>query len=536
MADGDGCSGRGSKMDMPSSSGRQTDWTKCCLCQQDKKEDLKSPVTNPTKREADGYSNIATNIPQFHSINALPIMLDPVRLDEGGGIDVTLRRNNAKYHQSCRLLFSNSKLQRAIKRMKSAFDIEETQRKRQKTAPHPTSSECFLCDKEVPGSALKATTMQVNDRINDCAKIMRDGKLIVKLGAEDVLAQEMKYHPTCLTALYNRERAHLNTQEYEKNSDLVTGNEVYPAAFSELVTYITETRASSERTEPVVFKLADLLTLYQQRLEQLGVESPNVNSTRLKEQLLSHVPQLEARHEGQDLLLIFKDDLGSVLVQANKYGEALHLAKAAGIVRREMVAHNSKFESRFHAGNVEDAIPPSLLQFVCNIEHGSDIKSQLTNDASKSDIAIAQLLQYNCFGKYMDGGQHHRYSKDHETPFAVYVGLLVFAKTRKRKLIDILHENGICISYERVLEISAQLGDAALTRYEEDAVVCPSLLRKGLFTASAMGNIDHDPTATTANTSFHDSNISIFQHPSIANTGEECEPFGGRDEGEESES
>ncbi|KAI9541380.1 hypothetical protein NQZ68_031036 [Dissostichus eleginoides] len=35
-----------------------------------------------------------------------------LRLDEGGGIEETLRRNMAKYHQSCRLQFNNTKLGR----------------------------------------------------------------------------------------------------------------------------------------------------------------------------------------------------------------------------------------------------------------------------------------------------------------------------------------------------------------------------------------------------------------------------------------
>ena len=48
-----------------------------------------------------------------------------------------------------------------------------------------------------------------------------------------------------------------------------------------------------------------------------------------------------------------------------------------------------------------------------------------------------------------------------------------------------LHENGISISYDRVLV---------------DGVVCPPILRKGLFTTSAMDNIDHNPTATVSGT------------------------------------
>ena len=91
---------------------------------------------------------------------------------------------------------------------------------------------------------------------------------------------------------------------------------------------------------------------------------------------------------------------------------------------------------------------------------------------------MSHLLQYNCFAKYKEGSTVHRNSKDLETPFAVYTGMHMFAKTRKRQLIDMLHENGLSISYTWVLEISAQLGEAVVAQYVEDGAVCPPVLRK----------------------------------------------------------
>lgn len=105
-----------------------------------------------------------------------------------------------------------------------------------------------------------------------------------------------------------------------------------------------------------------------------------------------------------------------------------------------------------------------------------------------------------------------RHSSDREPPFPIYVGLL-YAKTRKRQLIDALFQHGICISYDRVLEISTQLGESVLSQFLEDGVVCPAVLQKGIFTTSAVDNIDHNPSATTATSSFHGTGISIFQHP-----------------------
>lgn len=127
------------------------------------------------------------------------------------------------------------------------------------------------------------------------------------------------------------------------------------------------------------------------------------------------------------------------------------------------------------------------------IEHGADIKSQIKCVASKSDLAIAQLLQFNCFSKYKEEATSHRHSKTRETPFAVYLGLSVYAKTRKRQLVDMLYENGLSISYDRVLEISSQLGEAVVNQYVKEGVVCPPVLMKNLFTLSALDNIDHNP-------------------------------------------
>ena len=169
-------------------------WTKCCLCQEVKKYDLKSPQANPARRGDDGYMNLAKNIPLFHSLNALPIKLDPARLDEGGGIDETLRQKKAQYHESCRLLFNNTKLHRAEKRSTPAGTNDEgCKSKIPRKVQEARIQECFFCEKE--GGLREAMTMQVNNRIDNCAKTLSDGKLLAKLSVGDVIAQKVKYHP-----------------------------------------------------------------------------------------------------------------------------------------------------------------------------------------------------------------------------------------------------------------------------------------------------------------------------------------------------
>ena len=161
-------------------------------------------------------------------------------------------------------------------------------------------------------------TMKLNKKVNECTKRISDGKLLAKLSAGDVVAQELKYHPTCLVALYNHERAHLHELKELKKIEEMERNAVYPIAFSELVTYITETKGACESSNPLIFRLCDLCLLYRERLEQLGIESPAVHATRLKDQLLVHILELRAHCEGRDVILAFEEDVGAILTDMEK--------------------------------------------------------------------------------------------------------------------------------------------------------------------------------------------------------------------------
>jgi hypothetical protein len=55
----------------------------------------------------------------------------------------------------------------------------------------------------------EAMTMQLNDRLNQCAQNLQNGKMLAKLSVGGAVAHELKYHVGCLTALYNRERSAL---------------------------------------------------------------------------------------------------------------------------------------------------------------------------------------------------------------------------------------------------------------------------------------------------------------------------------------
>ena len=157
----------------------------------------------------------------------------------------------------------------------------------------------------------------------------------MKLCAFDVIAANGKYHAKCLAALYNRMRS--------VECDIIKSADTHEArmhgiAFAQLAAYIDDVKQDSVIVP--VFKLSKLAELYMQRLTQLGVVLSNrLNTTRLKDRLLSHLPDMRAQQCGKNVLLAFDEHIGGALSAACQQSfdeDAVHLAKAAEILRRDI--------------------------------------------------------------------------------------------------------------------------------------------------------------------------------------------------------
>ena len=134
---------------------------------------------------------------------------------------------------------------------------------------------------------------------------------------------------------------------------------------------------------------------------------------------------------------------------------------------------------------------------------------------------LSQLLIFNAVKRHRDPTSENtttRHSLMRETPLSIYVGLFLHAETRKKNLVDKFYRLGLSIFYDRVMQISADLENSICAQFEE-GVVCPSKLKKSLFTTANVDNIDHNPSARTAKDSFHGTDVSLTQHPSTDREG-----------------
>ncbi|XP_014664507.1 PREDICTED: uncharacterized protein LOC106806883 [Priapulus caudatus] len=509
----------------PGTSGTKcltTDWNKCVLCQEGRDEMLKCPSNSARATGCAGYKNIAEHLVAFDKISCLPPTLKLSQLDEGQGIEAAFRHHKAKWHDSCRLQYNKTKLQRGEKRKMPHEDDPDTHKFTRQSNEHEHCSTdiCFFCGKPAAEDALRnASTFELDIRVRQCALKLQDKPLLAKLSAGDLIAQEAKYHAQCLASLYNKTR---ETKSQESNVDDVN----HGIAFAGLVTYIEEVRM--DNLVAPVFKLTDLVNLYSTRLAQLGTHvTGRVHSTQLKNRILSYFPDMDAHKQGRDVILVCNGDIGAALGKAcgrDADNEAVLLASAANIVRRDMFKMKQDFRGSFDAHCQEELVPVSLLALVSMVLYGPNITTQSSSVFTPQPaLTLSQLLMYNSLVCQREIATTNRpttwHSQDRETPLPIYLGIMIHTKTRKRALVDTLFDLGLCISYDRVLDISTELGNKICQYYEVEKAVCPPQLKGGLFTTAAVDNIDHNPSSTSAYDSFHGTGISLFQHPDDAFTG-----------------
>lgn len=411
------------------------------------------------------------------------------------------------------------KLQRIIDRQKKQNDDKKTCKKTRYSSGGASfnNSSCFFCGSN-ESNLHQVTTFILDKRVRESALKLEDTVLLAKLSVGDLISQEAVYHNKCLVSLYNRaDRLDTVTDISKKNRE----NE--GIALAELISYIEETKQVS--IECSVFKLSDLVKLYSDRLTQLGYEIVGkIHSTQLKNRILANIPDLQAHKQGRHVLLVFEDDIGSALKTVqneNCDDEAIILAKASKIVRRDMLQSGFVFDGKFEANVQKESVSPSLLYLVSMILRGSNIEmnSQVVRE-TQTALTLSQLLLYNStFRQASKQSAKITHMRSRETPLPVFVGMLIHAKTRKKGLINKLFELGLSIPYNRVIELSEQLGSQVISRFEKENVVYPTNLKKTLFTTSAVDNIDHNPSSTTASDSLHGTAISLFQYPSFENEG-----------------
>ena len=256
-------------------------------------------------------------------------------------------------------------------------------------------------------------------------------------------------------------------------------------------------------------KLSIARKYYQSCLIALNAEFTTVNSTRLKERILSLNKNLEATSGKKEVYISYKDDLAGALEYTREHStdkNAAHLSKAANIIRKGMLEMTQDVNGLFAENCQLNSVPQSLFSMIYMLTGSAWNGGGNELEIFKPTLSIAQLIQFNSAQKRTNCTSH-RYSSEKETPLSIYITFLVHSET-----IDKLHDHGLCTSYHCMLTLSTSIGNTVCSQFERDNIVSPSILRLHLFTTHTVDNVDHNPSSRSAKDSFHGTAITTTQH------------------------
>ena len=301
--------------------------------------------------------------------------------------------------------------------------------------------------------------MELDRNVREYADLLNDNKLIAKLSSGDLIAIEAKYHKACLVKLYNKARPFRKQPPHLTEETFVNIDEL---AFAELIAYIED----SLEQDTTVLTLSDLVKFFHYKLQELGDESGKVNATRLKDRILEAIPHLSAHSEGREVMIVSRHEIGAILTEAKrKDKDAWCLARAAHIVRKDILKVKNSFDGTFHPGCQKHSIPASLLSLVGMLCRGSTMK--VDPSENQACLSVAQLIVFNSIARPRHrpdttGSTHC--VRQRECPLPLYTAIKIHGATRDRALIDVFYNLGLCVSYDRFLTLSTDVTNSVIER------------------------------------------------------------------------
>ena len=151
---------------VPAVASQTTDWTLCVLCQQSTSEALRDTLKSKYENHCSAYETLEENLKALDDLDSLPLSINISRLDDGTGIEATLRFHNAKWHKTCYAMCDKTKIDR-IRKRKTKQQSPKTNmsplKGRLRAAFPSTSAEtelpvCFFCDALVEQGCHKVAT------------------------------------------------------------------------------------------------------------------------------------------------------------------------------------------------------------------------------------------------------------------------------------------------------------------------------------------------------------------------------------------
>ena len=164
------------------------------------------------------------------------------------------------------------------------------------------------------------------------------------------------------------------------------------------------------------------------------------HATHLRERILNKIPGLCVTKSGRQVTLTVDNEVGRALFETCPWsdeGNERVLNKAAKIVRKDLLVSDEIFDGDVSEKRQSRSVPNSLVKLISMILEGMEPSRELSAGLQKVCVNLSQPIKFNSVKqKRQQGTQKFRHSKSNKPPLPILIGLMVHARTGKRKLVD----------------------------------------------------------------------------------------------------
>ena len=365
---------------------------------------------------------------------------------------------------------------------------------------------------------------QVHERIMKASNIRQEEIILRRISGQDLVACEARYHAGC----YKRYTAVTSSQKHTINLNQLTSNEVYNAAFEDLI-HVFENKIFVEEK---AYNTAYLLQCYKDFLVKQGLE--DVAATSYKMQNLKVRLQ---RYYGDKLIFyqrlskkegetVFSSDINLSQIINNNYEKQKEIEEIKKQVQQQ--ANDSLQETvkeiRDDMSNIEGVniypldinditlekvksiVPEKLQRFIHSLIMTGRQCEKDSSDVNYSELKCLSICQ-DIISAFSQGAK--------KMPKQLGLALTIKSMYRGKEITRMLNKLGHCSNYWEASEIDTKWAQDILDNNEDfngyyQATV-PSNIISGYFVQAAADNSNYLLETLTGKASVDIMSISYFQ-------------------------
>ena len=501
------------------------DWKVCFICQRSTHD---RPRSTP-----EGLKSLCERLVNFYKNGGN--LFEHVELcyttiaDGSPNFADILVANSAMYHKDCAARYNQRELTALIRRNEKnkSHDDDQCENRSLRSQTGPSIElgplKCCICAEEDLGTNLHAAgtfhakkkktdkkhAKQMTEKLFDMGLAVGNQFLANATSFSNVASRELYYHGKCYKNLIYQYSCMKNEETHENSIPWTKA-----ISFNKVVDDLYQTNLE----EPgKIFRVKDLEKNYIEDLDRNGVTITS-HVTRFAEKLETAIDGLVVKTQNNVTTACFSETIDEIYWEHFQSPDTFirTLRKVTDPIRMELLKKENRFDGNFDEDCQIKSINIRLLALVSYLIDG---ECGGTKNVSQEALTCSQLIMANCKKRRKKHGTVTYRSQSRETPVQIYASLKIYATVRSRTLIDHLFMLGICIPYNRVLEITQVLYEKLRSSYEMNGLFLPRVLKKGIFTVLVKDNIDKNARSTFAQSHYHGISISILQFPTSSNSG-----------------